>query len=939
MNEDKQRSDAVNGDPSLTITPIPISKIKIVVGSSSSAKTCDNQKTEEKFCKILPPLQGRYVTNDFQRRPRSRSPRVYQSENGPNMHKKGAHNRFHHNCCERKPQLLDDIRTKSQLNALKRRKSHFPSFRSTGDLTGYNGAHDKRHPLNTETEIVTNFLNTKPSFLIDYALKHLDLPMLEKICSLKKNQLMINSLEEPSSQLLEGNLILDKRIMLKSLTSSIAKHKENNGLIMELKFCILREIGRNICKAINARRFKMYLAHPDKKDELLEFDPMSSTDEQSVKCHNIFNGVFDAFFDEYLDNTTSKMFNGNSDISYGKIRGTKEDDSVLIHSILCSDYKNIEGFLEFKKPKIDGSFSDMDEALVDSYLVWGELSIHYSDMCFNLERQNDLSHFLLSIVKSLFNEVQSMDTIITKIMHFAHKLVNADRASMFLVDNKTNQLYARIFDITNSSNEMKPGSDNENNNNLMKEIRFPIGTGIAGYVAKTGKVLNVSNVDEDPRFNRNVDEQTGYTTKSILCMPISIYGSIIGIVQIINKKDGFFTKDDEKSFDIFSTYCGLALHHAKLYEKIRRSEHKCKVTMEVLSYHNSATSKEVAPYIQAGPPIDDISVQRFSFYALDKRDEYKIEKALFMFVDLFGLDRFDYNTLVFFFVTIKKNYRDVPYHNWSHGFHVANSVYSIIKSDPGLFRPLECLSMFVGGLCHDLDHRGYNNKFMIDIGSPLASIYTTSTMEYHHFNMTINILQNDKQNILKKFNQEEYRQIMGNMKHCILATDLALFFPNKARLTSIIKYETFSWQIPDHRLLVQSILIAGCDLCNSYKPWDLQLSTVYTVYEEFFKQGDVEKTMGWTPIPLFDRSHASEIASMQVGFIGGICLPCYELMSQVIPTTSPMMVQCKRNLEDWKKKAVSIKLQESDEASNKNEDENECDEESEELLEEENEIL
>ena len=58
--------------------------------------------------------------------------------------------------------------------------------------------------------------------------------------------------------------------------------------------------------------------------------------------------------------------------------------------------------------------------------------------------------------------------------------------------------------------------------------------------------------------------------------------------------------------------------------------------------------------------------------------------------------------------------------------------------------PFQCLSMFVGAICHDLDHRGFNNKFMIDIGSPLAAIYSTSTMEHHHFNMTVSILQQVK---------------------------------------------------------------------------------------------------------------------------------------------------------------------------------------------------
>ena len=79
----------------------------------------------------------------------------------------------------------------------------------------------------------------------------------------------------------------------------------------------------------------------------------------------------------------------------------------------------------------------------------------------------------------------------------------------------------------------------------------------------------------------------------------------------------------------------------------------------------------------------------FTFYALNMDDMTKVKKALYMFVDLFGLERFDYECLVRFFITVKKNYRTVAYHNWTHGFHVANSIYSIVKSSPGVFKPLE----------------------------------------------------------------------------------------------------------------------------------------------------------------------------------------------------------------------------------------------------------
>ena len=80
-------------------------------------------------------------------------------------------------------------------------------------------------------------------------------------------------------------------------------------------------------------------------------------------------------------------------------------------------------------------------------------------------------------------------------------------------------------------------------------------------------------------------------------------------------------------------------------------------------------------------------------------DMEKVRKALFMFVDLFGLERFDYETLARFIITVKKNYRQVAYHNWAHGFHVANSIYSILKAAPSIFRPLEVRHNYAITLC------------------------------------------------------------------------------------------------------------------------------------------------------------------------------------------------------------------------------------------------
>ena len=134
----------------------------------------------------------------------------------------------------------------------------------------------------------------------------------------------------------------------------------------------------------------------------------------------------------------------------------------------------------------------------------------------------------------------------------------------------------------------------------------------------------MAEVYNDERFNSNIDEQTGYTTRSILCMPICIRGTVIGVVQMINKKtgEGIFTRvssdhlhpslykfiivvfcqQDEESFKTFAVYCGLALHHAKLYDKIRKAESNVQVGQELCAYYSQARQEEVDLVVAEGKP-------------------------------------------------------------------------------------------------------------------------------------------------------------------------------------------------------------------------------------------------------------------------------------------------------------------------------------------------
>ncbi|KAJ8306218.1 hypothetical protein KUTeg_016763 [Tegillarca granosa] len=416
------------------------------------------------------------------------------------------------------------------------------------------------------------------------------------------------------------------------------------------------------------------------------------------------------------------------------------------------------------------------------------MCVEYVEMYNSMMKQRKLNEFLLTVTKSIFQDIVSMDTVIMKIMNYAKKLVNADRASLFLVDTKTRELYARIFD-TGKVDENIP----------QKEIRFPMDKGVAGHVASTGHILNIPDAYMDDRFNRNVDLQTGYRTQTLLCMPIYIRGSIIGVVQMVNKLEGIFTKADEESFETFGIYCGLALHHAKLYDKIRRSEQKYKVAMDVLSYHSQCSPEEAEYLLKMQMPQNIPELLQYDFSPWAVENDEKPMYVLHMMKDIFSTTRFEINDLVHFTLTVKKNYRNVPYHNWAHAFSVAHAMFTVVKTANHMFTPLETLALYVACLCHDLDHRGKTNAFMVKSASPLAAIYSTSTMEHHHFNQTVMILQNDGNNIFKYLSSEEYKKILSDIKHCILATDLALFFSNRARLQELCDKDQFKWEDTEHR--------------------------------------------------------------------------------------------------------------------------------------------
>lgn len=157
---------------------------------------------------------------------------------------------------------------------------------------------------------------------------------------------------------------------------------------------------------------------------------------------------------------------------------------------------------------------------------------------------------LLKIGQTVSAETD-IDVLLRVIAEETKSAVEADRCSVFLYDKIKDELWSKVA----------LGMDSQ-------EIRFRVDKGLAGHVVTTGQPINIIDAYSDKRFNKEIDLQTGYKTKTMLCMPIkNMKQEIIGAFQVLNKKEGYFTEDDEDLLVAIGSSAGIALENAQLFKK------------------------------------------------------------------------------------------------------------------------------------------------------------------------------------------------------------------------------------------------------------------------------------------------------------------------------------------------------------------------------------
>ncbi|GIY65477.1 dual 3',5'-cyclic-AMP and -GMP phosphodiesterase 11 [Caerostris darwini] len=370
-----------------------------------------------------------------------------------------------------------------------------------------------------------------------------------------------------------------------------------------------------------------------------------------------------------------------------------------------------------------------------------------------------------------------------------------------------------------------------------EEICILWGIYIVGHVGEYGESLNISDyyktffgifdLDINDMKAGNVDSSSSFEGRFLITVGIT----------------GCVATTEE-----FTIFCNLGIQDDRLYEKTRQAideTNRIKVTLEVRQYSATTALEEVQELLRENhiPSADTYKLHDLKFDDFSLNDKEMLKACLRMFIDLGFVQRFRIE-------------------------------YDVSKLDHVLGK-LEALSLLIACLCHDLDQAGTNNSFLKKSNSPLAKLYSTSTMEHHHFHQCIMILNCEGTQILSHLSSEEYMNIVHILDEAILATDLAAYY--------------------------KAMLMIACDIAAITKPWEIQKKIADLVVNEFFDQRDVEKQSKLEPVDMMNRDKKDKLPLMQVAFIDSICLPVYEAFAMILDELSPLLEGVKENRAQWLK--------------------------------------
>jgi len=322
--------------------------------------------------------------------------------------------------------------------------------------------------------------------------------------------------------------------------------------------------------------------------------------------------------------------------------------------------------------------------------------------------------------------------------------------------------------------------------------------------------------------------------------------------------------------------------------------------------------------------IDPVVVNSWHFDVLKYNyDElYEVNRY---FLDVFGIfQEFSISPNVFssFLLELSSRYiKENTYHNFHHGCDVTHTMYRLIMVSRlnAVFTELEVFSMLIAAIAHDVGHPGVNNAFLVKSRHELAMTHNDkSPLENMHCSVLYGILSKAETDIFAKLDDMQWRESRKIILSLILGTDMAHHFDqvSKTQLFLEVHGEDVKgfyrgaqesiecFQDDKNRIFIMELFLHCSDISNPFKPFNICSQWAELVSQEFFAQGDKERSNGMDISPMMDRG-TSNLFNMQMGFIEFVVAPLINCTISIFPPLKEMGAFMRDNYVEWGEKRKS----------------------------------
>ncbi|XP_075831202.1 cone cGMP-specific 3',5'-cyclic phosphodiesterase subunit alpha' isoform X1 [Microtus pennsylvanicus] len=609
-------------------------------------------------------------------------------------------------------------------------------------------------------------------------------------------------------------------------------------------------------------------------------------------------------------------------------------------------------------------FSKQDEEIFSKYLSFVAVALRMQHTSYLYSVESRRSQILMWSANKVFEELTDVERQFHKALYTIRTYLNCERYSIGLLDMTKEKEFYDEWPIKLGEVEPYKGPKTPDGREIIfykvidyilhgkEEINvipsppadhWTLLSGLPTYVAENGFICNMLNApaDEYFTFQKGPVDETGWVIKNVLSLPIvNKKEDIVGVATFYNRKDGKpFDEHDEHITETLTQFLGWSLLNTDTYERLNKLESRKDLAQEMIMSRTKATPDEICSILKfkekfhvdaieecderqllallkedlPDPSAADLYEFCFSDFPITEHELVKCGLRLFFEINAVEKFKVPVEVLTRWMYTVRKGYRPVTYHNWRHGFNVGQTMFTLLMTGrlKKYYTDLEAFAMLAAAFCHDIDHRGTNNLYQMKSTSPLARLHGTSILERHHLEYSKTLLQDESLNIFQNLNKRQFETVIHLFEVAIIATDLALYFKKRTMFQKIvdaceqmqseeeaIKYVTAD---PTKKEVIMAMMMTACDLSAITKPWEVQSQVALLVANEFWEQGDLERTvLQQQPIPMMDRTKRDELPKLQVGFIDFVCTFVYKEFSRFHTEITPMLTGLQKNRVEWK---------------------------------------